>query len=252
MRALPARVAFAALLSLAGCPHPASPDAAASPGRYGVPHEDVVEQGNPGGVTIDLVTPRFTRLPQPGGDLLNAALAEATAEVRAEATAAQAARTPEELAERPDLSMGAWARYEIRYVDARWLSVRQDLSTFLGGAHPDAHVRTYLFDLDQGVIVSLPELFTDRGWRRFDAHLRAALRAELRRLGADPSPVDAWLGPTTTTAFVLQPDALIVTLQPYDIGPWALGAVEVALPWPAVTNGLRDGLALPPSQDPRF
>ena len=71
MRALAAFAAFAAMLPLAACPHPAEPPAA--PGRYGVPHEDVVEQGRPGGATIDLVYPRFTHLPQPGGDPLNAA-----------------------------------------------------------------------------------------------------------------------------------------------------------------------------------
>jgi hypothetical protein len=250
MRALAAFAAFAAMLPLAACPHPAEPPAA--PGRYGVPHEDVVEQGRPGGATIDLVYPRFTHLPQPGGDPLNAAIAEAVAEVRAEATGAQAALTPEELAERPDLTMGAWARYEIRYVDARWLSLRQDLSTFLGGAHPNGSVRTYLFDLHLGAVASLPELFTDAGWARFDARLRAALRAELRRVGADPQAADAWTGPTPHTAFLLQPDALLVILQPYEVGPWALGAVEVAVPWGSIARGLRPGLALPPSQDPRF
>jgi hypothetical protein len=250
MRAmLPLLFAWAAL---AGCPHPASSEALPAPGRYGVPHEDVVEQGTQAGVAVDFVTPRFPHLPQPGGAALEAAMTAAVDAVRAEAQRAEAERSPEERAERPDLLLGAWARYDLRYVDARWLSIRQDLSTYLGGAHPNGIVRAYLFDLTTGAMPTLPDLFTDAGWARLDARLRAHLRAQLRALGADAGEVDRWPGPTAATAFTLQTDALVVVLQQNEVGPYVLGNVEVAVPWAEVRRGLRPGLDLPPFQDPRF
>jgi len=108
------------------------------------------------------------------------------------------------------------------------------------GAHPNTTYKTFTFDTQTGINLSLAMLFTPG--TDYLGYLSKAARAELpamiaARENADVSQVDTSMindGTQPTEAnfqnFYLDGNDLIILFPPYQIGPYALGSTEFHIP----------------------
>lgn len=102
---------------------------------------------------------------------------------------------------------------------------------YTGGAHGMYGTECHTYSLNDGFELSLADLFSETQIGRLDSLIRTKIAAqyhastdeELTRAGFFPE----YIAPTEN--FRITPEGIIFYYNPYDIGCYALGAVEVAL-----------------------
>lgn len=177
-----------------------------------------------GPVTVTLVVPYFLGLGVAADDL-NATV-RASMETPARSLASEV--DPEAFSPGP---MSIEVNAELYSRSSRMIVVALDEYSFLGGAHPNTRPGSLLVDVDTATLLNPAELVADKQARgRLDAAVEAALEARSDDLFAewrenvDPGVFGAaaWLPDTT---------GLTLRFPPYELGPYAIGAVDVTLPW---------------------
>lgn len=104
---------------------------------------------------------------------------------------------------------------------------------YTGGAHGMYGTECHIYSLNDGFELSLEDLFTESEMQRLDELIREKIATqynaptddELARAGFFPE----YIAPTEN--FLLSPDGITFYYNPYDIGCYALGAVEVTIGW---------------------
>jgi len=171
----------------------------------------------------------------------------------------EAAASPEELAESffadfesfraevPDNPGWSFERtVEPIHDDEQGLSFRLTESSYLGGAHPNTVTTYTTLYLTTGQPVALEDLLVDGDPSRLQELAEATFR-EVRelgpeddlpaagfRLGEEPGgdPVGAGeAGFVLSDSFAVTDDGLLFHYNPYEIGPYALGATTLTIPW---------------------
>lgn len=135
--------------------------------------------------------------------------------------------------------------YDVRLFDEDLLSLIFTISRYgAGAAHPNHWFETFNFQLRPPVQLGLPDLFVRdsnyvsriselciqdiaRQWASDDMFQDEQVRA-----GADPDE-------NNFENFSLSRDSLIISFDPYQVGPYAMGVVEVVIPY-ASLRGLLD------------
>ena len=125
-----------------------------------------------------------------------------------------------------------------------FVSICYDSYSYTGGAHPNARCFSYLFDMDRGVFVDATEIADDPELLRatvtdlildqingMDQEIRDGLFENY------PSVVSQW----NDRCVVLGEDGMTVTFSAYDIGPYAMGALSVEIPYASITTALGEG-----------
>jgi hypothetical protein len=118
------------------------------------------------------------------------------------------------------------------------------VDTFLGGAHGVAITTSYLFDAETGAVVELADVLPESALPIIQGYATTRITDDV--LAAIGEPVDGEEQPAAEDLlFVegLEPsfdnyrtfwpadDGLHVQFDPYDVGPYAIGAPEVTVPW---------------------
>jgi hypothetical protein len=107
------------------------------------------------------------------------------------------------------------------------------------GAHPNAYMRTFTFDLATGAELTIADLFDDPKYlETLSEKSRAILIpqiAELSELEAeevDRSMLDPGTEPKATNFqwFYLDAASLVLIFPPYQVGPWVIGTQEARIP----------------------
>lgn len=119
-------------------------------------------------------------------------------------------------------------------------------SSYLGGAHGMYGTECRNYTLSDGYQLTLADLFSEEQQQRIDARIRAQLYGEygvqndeqLAERGFFPEYIAA------TDNFLITERGLTFYYNPYDIGCYALGPVEVTLPADEV-HRIREGLPDP-------
>lgn len=104
-------------------------------------------------------------------------------------------------------------------------------SSYTGGAHGIYGTQCYTYSLAGGHEITTADLFTETQQQRLDQLIRGKIReqfeahddAELEAKGFFPE----YIG--TTENFLVTPEGITFYYNPYDIGCYALGAVEVTV-----------------------
>lgn len=104
-------------------------------------------------------------------------------------------------------------------------------SSYTGGAHGIYGTQCYTYSLAGGNEITTADLFTETQVQRLDELIRCRIRkqydaeddAELEAKGFFPQ----YIG--TTENFLVTPEGITFFYNPYDIGCYALGAVEVTV-----------------------
>lgn len=150
--------------------------------------------------------------------------------------AAWAAENPSEAAQwLADHSRFLNADYEIPYLTNDLVSVRIRFETYSGGAHGMSYTRVVNARLSDGEIIDTEGLFLDgkQGLQWLSQYCASDLK---RQYGADyealRSFVEDGTAPTADNfkSVSLTPSGLVVSFDPYQVGPYAAGPREVHIP----------------------
>ena len=111
------------------------------------------------------------------------------------------------------------------------VSVRLDTRSYAGGAHPNYYTSSYLFDLRTGQFIDATQLAEDpEAFRSGVAELliERADAIEDNRDGYWPDYTDT-ISRWNEGAVLFDEEGMLVVYSPYDIGPYAMGMVELHL-----------------------
>lgn len=120
--------------------------------------------------------------------------------------------------------------------DSRILSLIENCSEYTGGAHGDYGSIGYTFDVQSGKILALEDLLTDKeGFYTKATDYITDNLYELYGEGLFPeykqTVSDSWTG-EFDIKYYLDASGIVIIYNPYEIGPYAMGAARVTLPYP--------------------
>jgi hypothetical protein len=148
--------------------------------------------------------------------------------------AAWAAKNPSEAAQLPvDQSSFLSAEYEIPYLTNDLVSIRMRFETYsAGAAHGMSYTRVLNARLSDGEAIDTESLFVDgkQGLQWLSQYCATDLK---RQYGADYEALKSFIDYGTTptadnfTSVSLEPGWLVVSFDPYQVGPYAAGPREV-------------------------
>lgn len=127
---------------------------------------------------------------------------------------------------------------EILRADGQVFSFKEQITSYTGGAHGNSEIKTYTFDSQTGEQLQLGDvvsdldglyqyLIQDLGGREEKAGYFEGWE-EMVRQAVYGETVDGY---TFTLKWALGAEGLEVYFDPYEIGPWAMGAVTVTVPY---------------------
>lgn len=105
---------------------------------------------------------------------------------------------------------------------------------YSGGAHGMGTRDGRTFRIDNGDVVTIKDILKDG----YDDQLTAALRKNLPLYVEDMDMLfETEIFPSES--FYISPEGLTYIYQPYEIGPYALGLIEITIPWNEIQNIIR-------------
>lgn len=135
----------------------------------------------------------------------------------------------------------------------RLASVKLQTMVYTGGAHPNHWLNTWVFDLTDGQILTLEDIFPDT--QAALEHIAEAVRPKLKQKIDDmyvQSMFDDGTAPTRDNYryFILSENGITFFFPPYQIAPYAAGQQTATLPFPSFTQYLSPTLAFLHSMPP--
>ncbi len=219
----------------AGAASVASPSPASSPAA---PRRETVDN--------DLMDFDYAYPPQAAAIPALAALLEADIARQKRELLPQARAMQKEAKENgyPFHGLGYWVEWQVVTDLPGWLSLSTQVGTFMGGAHPNYHYDTILWDRQAGKRRAPVSLFVspgalDKAIRRDFCRELDLQRKEKRQGEGAPESVipefDGCIAPLENTLILGSSngkafDRLGILIAPYDAGPYAEGSYEVTLP----------------------
>lgn len=122
-------------------------------------------------------------------------------------------------------SEGAVVDTLVTYTITKW--------SYTGGAHGIYGTQSHTYSLADGYELSLADIFSEEEQRRLDELIHADIY-EQYDARTDDALTDAGFFPeyiAPTENFLITPGGITFYYNPYEIGCYALGAVEVTIPW---------------------
>ena len=122
-------------------------------------------------------------------------------------------------------------------------SYAMDVYEYNGGAHGNRYLLIQNYDLQTGDAVSEQDLFIDDYYEPLKALLLEALivqtdeaetKKDLRRLGYSVADV------VPNENFYVTPEGITYVYNPYEIAPYAMGCIQISLPWDSIRHLLRN------------
>ncbi|HWQ21609.1 MAG TPA: DUF3298 domain-containing protein [Clostridia bacterium] len=164
--------------------------------------------------------------------------------------AAWAAKNPSE-ADQLTADQGSFlsAEYEIPYLTSELVSVRIRFATYTSGAaHGMTSTRVLNMRLNDGTTIGTEGLFTDakQGLQWLSQYCVTDLK---RQYGTDYEAMTEFVEGGTApvadnfTSVSLEPGGLVVSFDPYQVGPYAAGPKEVHIPASEVQSMLKYSLS---------
>lgn len=129
-------------------------------------------------------------------------------------------------------------------LQGRLYSIRFTSSSYSGGAHPNSYTDSYLFDLDMGQYIDPAQVADDPV--AFQAGAAKLLLEKAReqdedvRAGYYPEYADVisrWYDGTV----LFDSEGMTVVFSPYELGPYAMGTVELKLSYEEIQDLLGPG-----------
>lgn len=168
------------------------------------------------------------------------AAAEAAKEAATTAKAAEPAAKPEAQKDaEPEMPPYSFdGGFELVYATPDFISLLLEYSTYYGGAHPGHQSVSFNFDLKRGVEVKLADLFAPKS--NYLKLISGYAVKELKKLSTT-SDVEMGAGPKLENwkSWNVTPLGLQFTLDPYQVGAYAVGAHEVIVPYDVLKPAIK-------------
>lgn len=122
-------------------------------------------------------------------------------------------------------------------------SYAMDVYEYTGGAHGNRYLLIQNYDLQTGDAVSEQDLFIDDYYEPLKALLletliaqtdEAETKKDLRRLGYSIADV------VPNENFYVTSEGITYVYNPYEIAPYAMGCIQISLPWDSIRHLLRN------------
>ncbi|MDR1278090.1 MAG: RsiV family protein [Treponema sp.] len=129
---------------------------------------------------------------------------------------------------------------EFQIFSGRWCILSREQEYYTGGAHGMAQKKHYVLDLQEPKLLTLEDFFTDPGNPDLYLLVQDALR-EYAGLEKDaPLSSGSFLedNPALSADFFLTRNGAAFHWNPYEIGPYSEGSIEVVIPWDKIRNFL--------------
>ncbi len=116
------------------------------------------------------------------------------------------------------------------------ISVRIDNASYTGGAHPNRYTSSCLFDLTSGQFMDPIQIAEDPEAFRTSAAELLLKKADaiLENQGSYWADYKDIITHWNEAAVLFDEDGMLVVYSPYDLGPYAMGEVELRLSWDEV------------------
>jgi hypothetical protein len=137
----------------------------------------------------------------------------------------------------------------VRHLSPRWLTLRSEELTFIGGAHSNTWIVLSNFRPATGEEIHLEDLIRDDSFDRMTALAEEKFRTA-REIGPD-DPLEAagfWFEDgrfLLNDNFSIGVDGLTFYFNRYEIAPFVLGPTEISLPWSEIEALLRPDAGIP-------
>jgi hypothetical protein len=122
-------------------------------------------------------------------------------------------------------------KYAVVLADSNFAAVRLEVSPFVAGAaHPNFFYLTVNYDLKQGRLLSLADLF--KPGSNYLSEISAYCKTDLEKQGKQDLFTDG-LAPNDVNfqKWNLTKDGLMILFDPYQVGSWAEGPQKVLIPY---------------------
>lgn len=121
------------------------------------------------------------------------------------------------------------------------LSIRMTLIDFTGGAHPMTYLRGYNFDLTTGNILTLEDLFNEKGKDHYKEMIDKIIIDKMNET-PDNYFVDEFKGLGKNPQYYLTNEGIVVFFQLYEIAPYVAGIPKFFVPYSKVEGELNTSL----------
>lgn len=110
------------------------------------------------------------------------------------------------------------------------LSIKVNLHQFTGGAHPMVFIRNYNFDLENGNMLKLSDIFNDEGKTIYKGKIDKII---LDKMNENPTNyfIDEFKGIDDNIQFYLTKEGIVLYFQLYEIAPYTAGIPEFKIPY---------------------
>lgn len=132
--------------------------------------------------------------------------------------------------------------YEVTAASKDFISVLFSFFEYMGGAHPNTITKSFNYDLNRNLTVSLADLFTPNS--NYLKVISDYSIRELKKLDT-VSNAEEGAGPKIENfhSWNITPAGLKITFDPYQVGPYVAGAHEVIVPYSVLKPIIKpDGL----------
>jgi hypothetical protein len=188
------------------------------------------------------VNPNFEKFNQTVRSLMNRKVAEFKKEMTPESNGEAA---PDSANETPSESLGSDITIGYTVVLARddLISIEFTVSSYsAGAAHPNSYTEVVNFDLKNGKLLKLADLFVpgSKYLQAISTYCIQALKKQAKAEGADAMLDEDWIqkgaAPELTNYdnWTITKKGLGITFDPYQVGPYAAGPQHVLVPYSAL------------------
>jgi len=136
--------------------------------------------------------------------------------------------------------LGLDINYSIEYMDNRCVSILLYSFSYTGGAHPNTFSSSYNYDIEKRKDILLYDLFAE-GYNYLgflSSYCYEDIKNKYTEIDVDPADMEDWIidgtdpsKPDNFRDFNLTADSLMITFDPYEVGPYAMGAFIVFVPY---------------------
>ncbi len=134
--------------------------------------------------------------------------------------------------------------YKVFHATPSLISIRFSIYTnFYGSAHPFTTFQSFNYDISQGKVLSLGDIFNSNHYLQFLAtYIKEPLTKQLSTAASSPTePFPEGLKPTSENFAIwnLTSDGLLLTFPPYQVAAYVFGPQEVTIPYIKIKSMLR-------------
>jgi hypothetical protein len=150
-----------------------------------------------------------------------------------------------------DITIG----YEVALAKDDLISIEFAIGSYFAGAvHPNSYTEVVNFDLKNGKLLKLGELFlpASKYVQTISKFSIQELKKQSKEQGADAMLDDDWIqkgaGPDVTNydKWAITKQGLEITFDPYQVGPYAAGSQRIVVPYSALKDIIKPDGALGP------